>query len=216
MYTPKIHGKYELYRTCCSYACSYYNVHQCLQQPTKDVLRQNDRHLADIQPPSSLHWSSGPFLYGHPQVPSLIIPFYVGRSISKVQNRNDDDREVNHHGRSIEVGEAGTDEKENDLILLQIIPTFLYLTQRRLILPQTTPTFLYLTQKNQKIWIRRLILLQTAPTFWYLTQKNRKIREDSLDEYFGWGMRLTGWRNLRGVHKHKSFRLLLAQIFSQT
>ena len=29
-----------------------------------------------------------------------------------MQNRNDDDREVNHHGRSIEVGEAGTDEKE--------------------------------------------------------------------------------------------------------
>ena len=49
------------------------------------------------------------------------MPFYVGRSISKVQNRNDDDREVNHHGRSIEVGEAGTDEKENDLILLQNI-----------------------------------------------------------------------------------------------
>ena len=32
-----------------------------------------------------------------------------------MQNRNDDDREVNHHGRSIEVGEAETDEKENDL-----------------------------------------------------------------------------------------------------
>ena len=95
----------------CSYACSYYNVHQCLQQPTKDVLRQNDRYLADIQPPPSLHWSSGPFLHGHPQVPSLILPFYVWRSMSKVQNRNDDDREVNHHGRTIEVGEADREEK---------------------------------------------------------------------------------------------------------
>ena len=52
----------------CSYACSYYNVHQRLEQLTKNILCQNDRHLADIQPSSSVHRSFNPFVHGHSQV----------------------------------------------------------------------------------------------------------------------------------------------------
>ena len=52
----------------CSYACSYYNVHQRLEQLTKNILRQNDWHLADIQSASSVHRSFNPFVHGHSQV----------------------------------------------------------------------------------------------------------------------------------------------------
>ena len=49
-------------------ACADHHVHQRLQQLAEDLLCQDDRRLADLQSPSSLHRGSCPHIHGHPQV----------------------------------------------------------------------------------------------------------------------------------------------------
>ena len=48
-------------------------------------------------------------IFAHPWCVNFT--FYVRRSRCWLRIRNDDDREVNHHGRTIEVGEAEREEK---------------------------------------------------------------------------------------------------------
>ena len=51
-----------------SNACVDHHVHQCVQQLAEDLLRQDDRHLAHLQPLAPFHRGSGPHLHGHTKV----------------------------------------------------------------------------------------------------------------------------------------------------
>ena len=51
-----------------SNACADDDVYQSVKQPAKDFLCQDDRHLAHLQPPPSLHRGSRPHLYGYTEV----------------------------------------------------------------------------------------------------------------------------------------------------
>ena len=67
-------GKYlsqNMFQLFLSYARVNHHVHQCVEQPAEDVLRQDDRRLAHLQPPASLHRGSCPHIHGHTQVDFL-------------------------------------------------------------------------------------------------------------------------------------------------
>ena len=51
-----------------SYARVDHHVHQRVEQLAENVLRQDDRHLADLQPLAAVHRGLGPHLHGLPQV----------------------------------------------------------------------------------------------------------------------------------------------------
>ena len=51
-----------------SHACAHHNVHLGLEQPAEDIVREDDRHLADLQPAPPLHRSPRPHIHGQSQV----------------------------------------------------------------------------------------------------------------------------------------------------
>ena len=51
-----------------SHACAHHNVHLGLEQDAEDVVREDDRHLADLQPAPPLHRSPRPHIHGQSQV----------------------------------------------------------------------------------------------------------------------------------------------------
>ena len=56
-----------------SNACADHDVHQRLEQLTEDLVREDDRRLAHLQPPASLHRGPRPHLHGHPQVKIFLL-----------------------------------------------------------------------------------------------------------------------------------------------
>ena len=88
-----------------------HHVHQCLQQLAQDFLCQDGRRVAHIQPLASLYWGSGSHIHGHSQV---FLVFWF--NFCKKNNRDDEDREINHHGRPVEVGEPENMQQANNVI----------------------------------------------------------------------------------------------------
>ena len=72
--TVNLTGKSHSCNTTFSYAGPNHHIHQCVQQLTEDILRQDGGHLADLQPPPALHRSGDPHVHGFPQVCLMDLP----------------------------------------------------------------------------------------------------------------------------------------------
>ena len=62
-----------------SHACAHHNVHLGLEQHAEDVVREDDRHLADLQPAPPLHRSPRPHIHG--QSPVTLSNQNIGRKV---------------------------------------------------------------------------------------------------------------------------------------
>ena len=109
---------HRFYNTTFSHACAHHNVHLGLEQHAKDVVREDDRHLADLQPAPPLHRSPRPHIHGQSQVTlsnqnkrKLELPkrytfletmHWWDYSLWNANDlkicRDEEDREINHHG----------------------------------------------------------------------------------------------------------------------
>ena len=75
-----------------------HQVYQCVKRPPEDLLREDDRHLATVQPDNPL--CRGDFFS---YVASLLAKVLLQTYIEYLRGLVEDKKTINHHGREVEV-----------------------------------------------------------------------------------------------------------------
>ena len=73
-----------------------YQVHQCVKCPSEDLLREDDRHLAPVQPHNTFCRGEYDFL----TLPTKVL---LQTYIEYLRGLVEDKKKINHHGREVEV-----------------------------------------------------------------------------------------------------------------